>query len=401
MKSGLARTLARSVVLPYVAVFVIVLAMFAIGVHFAVDLLAQRDARTRMEALVRAATVVVDSKDHSYVLDQQADSIANVADQRVTWLDKSGAIVAMRGAPPGTLHGKDAAERVIGLADEHGHPIGSARVEQSDERRETTLRGVDLGLAFGFLLASLTSVVGGRFLSRKALARIVDNVRTLEEFSANAAHELRTPLAAIIANAEASLRAGALAPPDAHRAQTVVAAAASMRRVSDDLLTLAEPAGPARTGDRHRIDLEEVVADVLTLVAPLAEREGVATEARVEGTPWLLGRPDQIERIVLNLVENAVRYSRRGGCVTVSARNERGEATIVVRDTGIGIAPADRSHIFERFWRADHARRVGDGSGLGLSIVEALVARHDGSIRVDSELGAGSTFTVRLPQGRS
>ena len=399
MKVGFSRTLARSVVLPYVCVFAIVLAIFAIGVHFTVSLLAARDARARLDTLARAAIAVTDAKDTSYVLGEQADSVANPADQRVTWLDRSGRVVGVRGASAGSLGAHALAERVVPVADEHGRPIGFARIVQSDERREGTLRGVDVGLAFGFVLATLTSIVGGRFLSRKALARIVANVRSLEEFSANAAHELRTPLAAIIANAEASLRAGTLGPHDAHRARTVVAAATSMRRVSDDLLTLALPTnGAPSPTERHRIDLEEIVAGALADVAPLAERGAVTTEGRVEGAPWVFGEPGAIQRLVVNLLENAVRYTRPGGRVEVEVRNDRGDAVVVVRDTGIGISPHDRGHIFERFWRADQARRVGDGSGLGLSIVEAIVARHGGTIRVESELGTGSVFSVRLPQ---
>lgn len=399
MTGALSRTLARSVVAPYVAVFVAVLAIFAIGVHFAVDVLAERDARARLDTLARAAVAVIDSKGKTFELGEQADVVASPADQRATWFDASGRIVAIRGASAALVRGRGVEERIVPLADERGRTIGSVRLEQSDERRRGTLDGVDLGLAFGFVLATLTSIVGGRFLSRKALARITESVRSLEEFSANAAHEMRTPLAAIIANAEASLRAGALEPHDAHRARTVVATAISMRRVGDDLLTLAIPASVS-ANELHRIDLEEVVSSALALVASLAERGGVATAAHVEGAPWVVGQPEQIERIVVNLVENAVRYTRPGGRVDVSVRDERGEATIVVRDTGIGIAATERRHIFERFWRADRARRVGDGSGLGLAIVAALVERHRGRIRVESEPGVGSSFTVRLPHGR-
>lgn len=401
MKSAFSQNLARSVVVPYVSVFALVLAIFAIGVHFAVSILAARDAHARLETLARAAIAVTDAKDHSYVLGEQADSVANTADQRVTWVDTRGEVVAVRGASAAALGTHALDERVVPIADEHGRTIGFARVVQSGERREGTLRGVDFGLAFGFVLATLTSIVGGRFLSRKALARIVASVRALEEFSANAAHELRTPLAAIIANAEASLRAGTLDPHDAHRARTVVAAATSMRRVSDDLLTLASPTnGVARANERYRIDLEEIVSSAIADVAPLAERGAVATSAHVEGAPWVFGEPDQIQRLVANLLENAVRYTRPGGRVDVDVRNDRGDAVVVVRDTGIGISPADRDHIFERFWRADQARRVGDGSGLGLSIVEAIVARHGGTIRVESEVGVGSVFNVRLPQSK-
>jgi len=395
---GLSRTLARSVVTPYVAVFVLVLAIFASGVHLAVAVLAERNNRARLDTFAHAAVAVVDSNRKSYDVGEQADAVADPTDQRATWSDARGRVIAVRGAKAAAWHGRAVDVRTVAISDGHGAAIGSVRLEQSDDRREDTLRGVDGGLAFGFVIATLTSVAGGRFLSRKSVARIMESVRSLEEFSANAAHELRTPLAAIIANAEASLRAGSLQEADSRRVATVVATAMSMRRVSDDLLTLAIP-GPVGAAERFRIDLEEVITSALALVAPRAEAGRVTTLAQIGDTPWVLGQPEQIERIVVNLIENAVRYTRPGGRVDVAARDERAEAVIVVRDTGIGIAPVDRQHIFERFWRADHARRVGDGSGLGLAIVAALVARHGGTVRVESELGAGSTFTVRLPHG--
>lgn len=398
MTNALSRTLNRSIVAPYVAVFVLVLAIFATGVHIAVDVLAERDGRARLDELARAAVAVTDSKAGSYELDEQADAVASPIDQRATWFDARGRIIAVRGAKGAGFGRHRLQERRLPILDDRGKPIGSVLVEESDERQREIRRGVDLGLGVGLVLATLTSVVGGRFLSRKALARITENVRSLEEFSANAAHELRTPLAAIIANAEASLRAGTLDEQDAHRARTVVSTAMSMRRVSDDLLTLAIPTRVS-AGELFRIDLDELVTSVLALVAPLAERRGIATSAQIEGAPWVFGQPEQIERVVVNLVENAVRYTRTGGRVSVIARDERDGATIVVRDTGIGISPEDRGHVFERFWRADHARRVGDGSGLGLAIVAALVERHRGTIRVESELGVGSSFTVRLPRG--
>jgi len=396
--TNFSRVLARSVIAPYVAVFTIVLAIFVLGVHLAVAFLSERQDSARLETLARASITVVDSKGQSFDIGEQADSVAG-ADQRVVWFDRHGRVVATRGASASAMRSGSIVTRTAPISDDRGRRIGTVQVMQNDELHEHTLHGVDLGLAFGFVLATLTGIAGGSFLSRKSIARIGESVRSLEEFSANAAHELRTPLAAIIANAEASLRAGTLGDVDAHRVATVVSTATSMRRISDDLLTLAT-AGTVAASESHRIDVEEVVTSALALVAPLADRGGIVTRAQIEGAPWVVGRPEHIERIVVNLVENAVRYTRPGGRVVVIAREERGAATIVVSDTGIGITSADRQHIFERFWRADAARRVGDGSGLGLAIVATLVARHAGTIAVESGVDAGSTFTVRLPQMR-
>jgi two-component system sensor histidine kinase SenX3 len=112
----------------------------------------------------------------------------------------------------------------------------------------------------------------------------------------------------------------------------------------------------------------------------------------------IYGNPDQIERIIANIVENAIRYTRAGGAIAVSWTLDAHRVEIVVRDTGIGIAQANLERIFDRFWRIDLARQADRGTGLGLAIARALARRHGGDVTVVSDEGKGSTFTLSLPR---
>lgn len=215
-------------------------------------------------------------------------------------------------------------------------------------------------------------------------------------FVADAAHELRTPLATLRTNLE------------------VVAA--------DPAATLADYRDMSATLDRHLTRLERLVADLLLLareeplivgevvalgpllggvcdeLRPLAAERQVTLHRDGERDLRVPGDAVLLARAMSNLVENGVRYNRPGGAVTV-ALHRAGEGTVVtVADTGIGIAPGDRERIFERFVRLDPSRaRHTGGAGLGLSIVAAVIARHGGTVRVESIPGTGSTFTVWLP----
>lgn len=215
-------------------------------------------------------------------------------------------------------------------------------------------------------------------------------------FVADAAHELRTPLATLRTNLE------------------VVAA--------DPAATLAEYREMSATLDRHLTRLERLVADLLLLareepltvgevvalgpllagvcdeLRPLAAERQVTLHRDGERDLRVPGDAVLLARAMSNLVENAVRYNRPGGAVTVALHRAGDGAVVTVTDTGIGIAPDDRERIFERFVRLDPSRaRHTGGAGLGLSIVAAVIARHRGTVQVESIPGTGSTFTVWLP----
>ncbi len=227
-----------------------------------------------------------------------------------------------------------------------------------------------------------------------------------EEFVATTSHELRTPVASILGYVE--LLEDSPVSPDPN----LPAFLAKIRRnaerlegLSEELLVLFHWDSEARreTEESHvrgETDLVEVAGWVRETMAPLATRQGVALEFDVPGEPVVVhGAPDQLERALLNLVGNAVKYTPSGGVVSCRLGQESTEAVIEVRDTGIGIATDEVDALFRRFFRASSAReRSIAGVGLGLSIVHEIVTSLHGSVEVSSQLGIGTVFVVRLPR---
>jgi len=226
--------------------------------------------------------------------------------------------------------------------------------------------------------------------------RRVEELR--RNFVVNASHELKTPVTAIQTLAEA-LAVTVHNDPD--RTATLVSRlgieAERLARLLHDLLDLRrlEERGPL---ERVPVDLAELARRTVAELIPRAETLEVSVELQAPDHAVVAGVPGDLEVIVKNLVANALQYNRPGGKVSVSIGSRRGLQVLTVADTGIGIPQQDLARIFERFYRVDTTRsRETGGTGLGLSIVRHAVERHGGSIRVDSLLGEGTTFTVTLP----
>jgi two-component system, OmpR family, phosphate regulon sensor histidine kinase PhoR len=226
-------------------------------------------------------------------------------------------------------------------------------------------------------------------------ARMIDAVR--RDFVANASHELKTPVASIQALAETLVAAASNDPQEVPRfAAQLEREAIRLSRIVSDLLDLSRLEGEAVT--RAAVRLDRLVAEEVARVRGRAEEAGLTVETRLEGPVVVRGSAADLSLLARNLLENAVQYTRPGGTIEVAVRQEDGEAVLVVRDTGLGIPAREQARIFERFYRVDRARsRETGGTGLGLSIVKHIVENHGGTVRVQSELGAGSTFTVRVP----
>lgn len=236
--------------------------------------------------------------------------------------------------------------------------------------------------------------------------------RMRSDFVANASHELRTPLAAIRLAVE-SLRGPARNDAAAREEflALIDAEAARMTRLVDDLLTLSRIEESASRPPTQRCDPAAVVRRVLARFEPVAQRSGIVLEADIaEGTGQIIGDPEQLEQLVGNLVDNALKYGGDGGRVLVKleavAKAEAGTGPVAgrpavrlsVTDFGPGIAAEHLPRLTERFYRVDRGRsRSVGGTGLGLAIVKHVVRRHQGHLQIESELGRGSTFTVWLP----
>ena len=229
------------------------------------------------------------------------------------------------------------------------------------------------------------------------LARLEAAFTQTRRFAADAAHELRTPLAALRGGIEVALRAERT--PEEYR--RVLASSLEeverLIRLAEDLLLLSRSsAGPDVT--RAPVDLEPLLLDVFDVGARLGQAAAVSVRTDAMAPATVRGDATALRRAVLNLVENAIKYTPPGGKVELALTTGDGMAVITVSDTGIGLDPADADRIFEPFVRLDAARaRDTGGAGLGLAIARSIAVAHGGTLTVESRPGAGSRFVLRLP----
>ncbi len=228
--------------------------------------------------------------------------------------------------------------------------------------------------------------------------RLEKQVAQLRQFTADAAHELRTPLAALRGSAEVALSDSR--PLDELR--TVIAESVDefdrLSRIADDLLLLAHADAGQQFVCRAPVQLDVALGDVVDLFTPVAEEHGIELRSSTAAGVWIDGDDGRLRQMVGNLLDNAIKYTPAGGSVDVMLAAPNGTAELTVRDTGVGIAPQHLPRVFDRFYRVDRARRrEAGGAGLGLAISRTIVEAHRGRIDLASTPGVGTTVTVSIP----
>ena len=279
-----------------------------------------------------------------------------------------------------------------------GAILGVVQVGRSIQDQESTLSLLRaLLLALG-LVAVLVATVGGLFLAERALTPARLAFARQQAFIADASHELRTPLTLLRANAEMLLRhRERVSDDDAEMLEDIVEETEHIDHLSTDLLLLARLDAGQLHLEREVVDLSGVAANVARRVATIAGEKSVSIEISGATGVRIIGDSEAIERAVLILVDNAVKYTPVGGTVHLQTAMNDELATLEVADTGVGIDPAHLPHLTERFYRVDRARsRETGGAGLGLSIAQGIASSHGGSLTISSEPGKGTTVLLSL-----
>ncbi|WP_432479709.1 sensor histidine kinase [Nocardioides sp. GXQ0305] len=225
-------------------------------------------------------------------------------------------------------------------------------------------------------------------------------LRVKDEFVASVSHELRTPLTSIRGYVDLLMEEDDLSPAARQKLEVVARNSERLGRLVADLLQTAQiDGGPLRVV-RTRGDLAAIVRETVAAAGPVATTSGVELVSEVPPSLEMLLDRDRMRQVADNLLSNALKYTPRGGRVRVALGVDGERAELSVEDTGMGIDSHDRDHLFTRFYRARHAEEQSiQGVGLGLSIAKSIVESHGGRIEVDSEVGRGSLFRVRLPLG--
>lgn len=323
---------------------------------------------------------------------------------------------------------------------EPGSPVGVLQMARSERDVDAALGRLVALMVVAIPLTLLLAVAGGLFLAGRAFGPVDRITRTAESigsqdlsrrlnlpaspdemgrlaatfdrmlarldrafqrqrrFTADASHELRTPLAMMTIQADVALERRRNAEEYREVIASMRADAARMSQLLGQLLTLARADAGQEDLILEPLVLTDLVDDVVAAMAPLAEARGLQLEQGTAAPVDVAGDQTRLTQLLINLIENGLKYTPAGGVITVSVSSDDAWGELRVADTGVGIAPQHLPHIFERFYRVDEARsRAEGGAGLGLSICQWIARAHGGDIFVTSRPGKGTTLTARLP----
>ncbi|WP_455245547.1 sensor histidine kinase [Petrachloros mirabilis] len=234
------------------------------------------------------------------------------------------------------------------------------------------------------------------------IARLETSFRQIRQFSSDASHELRTPLTVMKGETELALRRPREAKDYTVVLESNLEEIDRMTRIVDELLFLSRADMGEVKMERLPVKLESLLEDVHRQASLLGQERNVQVVLGMVAPATVLGDELRLRELFLNLLDNAVKYSKSGGSVEITLYTETGQAKVLITDHGIGISRDDQAKIFDRFYRTDDARTHSKkGTGLGLAICAWIIDSHHGRIQVESEEGKGSTFTVTLPLASS
>jgi len=358
----------------------------AVGVRSAPEVIGRAPSTTEVDSalplMIRSTTIEAESGTYRVELGVSIRSIDEVLGRLLNLLALLMPILLLCAAAGGYWLIKRALIPVDGL---------SQTAEQMSLQNPTLrLPVVRTGDALERLSISLNNMLG----------RLLDSVQTSRRFLADASHELRTPLTVIKGELQELTQEAPLQEDDLReRVGSVLEEVARLEHLVSGLLVLSRLDAGERRGEWVDVDLAELGMSTAEQMRLIAEDRGIAIDLSALGPAIVRGDRSQLKQIIVNLLDNAIRFTPRGGLVSVRTVADESGSVLEVSDTGIGIPPAAIPFVFDRFYRVDAARsREDGGAGLGLSIVKSIGAVHGAEVDVDSEVNRGSTFRVRFPR---
>lgn len=411
--------------LSYLTVMAAILGVFAVGAYIFFTRSFYRQLDEKLQILAQAAAPSLEEVETqgSEYLDRVDEvpwrDIFNRDRQSLEWFNAQGERMARKGQldlvlPPqpgpqtiGASGWASVRSFTISVYTDsiyNGKPdlVGYIRASQSGEDLQTLKIQLLWGLGMGGLMALGSIGIGGVWLTQKALAPIEQSFQQLQQFTADASHELRGPLTAIKTSIDViRSHPERIHPKDTRKLAAISSASEQMKHLVEDLLFLARtdtqvPVAPREWG---AVALNPLLRSILELLEPSAQAKDITLLWELPFVLFVSGDKAQLMRLFSNLVDNALKYTPEGGKVVLSLEKQGRFAVASVKDTGIGISERHLPLVFDRFWRADKARsRREKGTGLGLAIAQAIATRHGGKITVTSKVGEGSCFQVRLPR---
>jgi len=396
----------------YVVILALILSGFAIGVRLVFAHSLRQQLLEKLTALGQGIAANLENENGKLKIenDFNAQEILN-KNQAIQWFDIQGKLIAQQGnfiiktplSKDNFLQIQKGNPEIQGITlpitESHNRQlIGYIRVSQSLEELEKTLQKLDWGLGVGILAALILSGVSGIILTNQAMQPIEESFQRLKQFTADASHELRSPLMAIESNVAVSLKyPEGMRETDRESFEAIASATTQMIHLTEDLLLLAR-AERISTTKKENINLAIILEGLFRRYQAQAQATNIHLQLVPHEPLFLFGDPLQLQRLFSNLIENALYYTSAGGFIEITGNQKGLSIEIQVKDSGIGIAPEDLDKIFEQFWRADRSRSYHTGgSGLGLAIAQTIALQHKGKIIVSSQVGVGSCFLVILP----
>jgi two-component system, OmpR family, manganese sensing sensor histidine kinase len=400
----------------YLSVLIAILGVFAVAVRLVFGYSLRQSLSQELMILAEVAATHAEIQNNRMIVgDEFTDRNLALPDRKFEWFDRQKKLVDKVGnlnvnfplnidppvqfnKYPGQKPDKTISAIVPIISNDNRQQIGYVRITQSLEALDRTFHQLDIGLASGMIISIIISGGAGIWLTRRAMKPAIASYQRLQQFTADAAHELRSPLMAVKTNASTALRyPDGIRSGDLKKFQAIASATAQIITLTEDLLILAR-AENDRDPVAEQIDLTLLLQQIAGKYQPQFDAKSLILELDIQSNLSVRGYMHNLDRVLMNLIENAIHYTPSDGKISILACRIERQIEISIIDTGVGIAADDLERIFDRFWRGDRARtRWSGGSGLGLAIVKSIVEQHYGSIEVESKLGSGSKFIVRLP----